>query len=492
MTIDRNTIPNFTGLEETMRSYFKVDWEEIEQAVHTKFGDSDNSMDVLDLRFFTKFIDSAANLFTQSYQQDIDFKGFIEFDEFNEARVNSDRYLEACVKSAVMVKFTQDYKLELEALDATQYFKDNDTGNFFLKYKDNVTLAYIHEVNEVDIDINQFVFAPQNFNNSMTATEKILGVDITTDKELQPVGDISSDGENGLKNIQIKPNELTLKNKNKNKNIKIFLIEQKLEDAVKSYVDLKTCEDKYKPLGEMQVMPFIERSKYRQLKALPNTLVKMEKSFIEVISWGWHNVKPKLLTQTGLTTQRKVEEVAKAMKGYGKTGKVILMGQDEKLSLFDMGDISVLKDAFIIKTEILSEKALEMGVSKSSIIPQKNENESGEHAKVELEEINSIRTKKFAEARNFDRKLVALMEEMSGQDFNYEGIKFLPLEKKSDPIADIDYADKMVTSDYFTDAEAYAYVRQVTVEEAEGKIKELNKIQNNTDNNEEKNIKIVS
>ncbi len=489
MTIDRNTIPNFKGLEETMRSYFKVDWDEIEQSVQSKFGDSDNKMDVLDIRFFTKFIDAAANLFTQAYQQDIDFKGFIEYDEFNEARINSDRYLEACVKSAVMVKFTQDYKLELEALDATQYFKDNETGNFFLKYKDNVTLAYINETNEIDIDVNQFVFAPQSFNNSMSATEKELGIDITSDNELQPAGDISSDGENGLKNIQNKPVELTLINKNKN--IKVFLIEQKLEDAVKSYVDLKTYEDgdKYRLIGEMQVMPFIERSKYRQLKALPNTLVKMEKSFIEVISWGWHNVKPKLLTQTGLTTQRKIEEVKKNMAGYGKTGKIIVMGQDEKLALFDMGDITVLKDAFIIKTDILSEKALEMGVSKSSIIPEKNADESGVHAEIELEEINSVRKKKFAEARNFDRKLVALMEEMSGQDFNYEGIKFLPLEKKSDPIKDIEYANQMEVSSFFTQAEAYAYVRQITLDEAEKKIEELKLIENKPNEN---TIKIVS
>lgn len=476
--IDPKTIPDFDNLNKTMSCYFKTDWSDIEDYVRTRFKDN-GKMTILELRFFTSLMDATSNLFTEDFEQVVDFKGLIDIGDFNQAQQNTDIYLNCCGKSAAMIKFKpvkERDQLEVVALDATQYFNDEKSGTWFLKHDDETTIIYIPEKNVKDLSS----YVRTSFNQKTTGAGLLFGAQV--DDETEGV-DMTSQGFEGSLSADVNLDEVEAsKNDDKKGKIFIYAVDKPLDSVVKSftyYNDQSKYVKQYgENIGEIEVMPFIERSKYRLEKALGNPLVDLEWSFISTLSWGWFNAEPKLLSQIIFMTEEGGEEFKKGVKGLGRTGKALKLTTESKAEVFDMGDIQVLKDALYVEGEILTQKALELGVSKSSVIAanSRNSQESGEHKRLEMEDLNKVRNKKRSEAKTFNRKLVEKMEEMTGQNFNYEGIIFRPLEVKADPMNILDFADAMRLGNYYTDAEAYSYVRDIPLSLAEQKIAEINKL----------------
>ena len=239
-----------------------------------------------------------------------------------------------------------------------------------------------------------------------------------------------------------------------------------------SYYDItKSIEDNgYTYQSNLDNMPIIEVSYNRIPVALKSQLITLEENQINSISWGLFNANPKLLMQSTLETGKKPLDLIPLFEQYGKTNKMVLLGQGDKLNVFDTGDITVLKDLLLVYKDIVVQKALTLGVDKNSLIAS-DKVESGESKKVGLSYINNIRKNYMFTFKIFDRKVIDLMEKMKYKISNYNGIVFSDIEIVRTKEDSIIYANEMYNSGYWTFEESYAYIHQISVELAYEEIK---------------------
>ena len=239
-----------------------------------------------------------------------------------------------------------------------------------------------------------------------------------------------------------------------------------------SYYDItKSIEDNgYTYQSNLDNMPIIEVSYNRIPVALKSQLITLEENQINSISWGLFNANPKLLMQSTLETGMKPADLMPLFEQYGKTNKMVLLGQGDKLNVFDTGDITVLKDLLLVYKDIVVQKALTLGVDKNSLIAS-DKVESGESKKVGLSYINNIRKNYMFTFKIFDRKVIDLMEKMKYKISNYGGIVYNDIEIVRTKEDSIVYANEMYNSGYWTFEDSYAYIHQISVELASEEIK---------------------
>jgi len=221
----------------------------------------------------------------------------------------------------------------------------------------------------------------------------------------------------------------------------------------------------------LEVMPIVEWSYSRIPFAVKSQLVSLEENQITSISWGLYNANPKLLMQTVITSDMKITELSELFKAYGKVNKVVTLGSQDSMNVYDTGNISVLKDLLGVYKDIVTQKALTLGVDKNSIIVN-DKVESGESKKVSLSYINSIRKNFMFSAKIFDRKVLYVMIKQLYKVSNYKGIVFEDIEIVRSKEDKISYANSMQEGGYWTFPEAYAYVHQISVDKAISDIKE--------------------
>lgn len=219
-----------------------------------------------------------------------------------------------------------------------------------------------------------------------------------------------------------------------------------------------------------EYVPIVEWKKENVDNITINPVVRLELHFIKQLTWGLHNADPKLLNQTILKSEAKIEEVKNKLANYGKTSKIIQLGIGDTLEIFSVGDISVLKDLFVIRSMAVEELALTRGVDVSAVI-RSTQPISGEAKKMDLGYINRIRNDYKIPARNFDKRIFNLLKANYGINCGWESFVVCDIELVADKLLEKDYAIAMRTGGFWTNAEAVSHVRQVTPEEAEEFIK---------------------
>ncbi len=241
-------------------------------------------------------------------------------------------------------------------------------------------------------------------------------------------------------------------------------------DYSKSWADNNFQKVKGQPL--LSDFPFVEWKYYRLKKAFPHEMAKMQRDFISLLSWGFFNVSPKLLTQLIVKSSEDQQKLQDTMQNFGTTTMAIQVGKTDEIEVFNTGTIDVLRDLMTAYSTILEQSALQEGVDKNAIVSQLRI-ESGEAKKVELGYINKARNEFKVGARIFEQDIMDKLVKVYGFDLKYAGIVFADLDLASDPVHDIEYATAMFINHYWTYEQAYAYVNKMSVEQAKENIEKL-------------------
>jgi len=221
---------------------------------------------------------------------------------------------------------------------------------------------------------------------------------------------------------------------------------------------------------DLDYLPILEITQPRVRTATGNDLVTLQENYIASMSWGLFNADPKLLSQMVLNTSIGNEEAKKNFANLGLTTKAIKLQVMDTVQFMDTGDIKVLDDLITIYGKLLEQQALQKGVDKNSII-NNNKMVSGESKKVELNYINKYRRNFFIQFMNFEKRLFEHIISLAN-GISYEGVQFMDIDLAPDPMEQVLLAAEMQDRKFLTFAEAFAMVRNITVEEAEQEVKE--------------------
>jgi len=490
--ISIENIPNYTELKLCLRGYFNTDTEDINNLINQTYETLQNEIAMLPLRFFSRFIDEKASLFSNSFERQIKYDTItdneFDLDELTVAEMYAERYYHLFKKSAIKIDF-DGKQAKFLALDPTMYFYDEIHKVWYIKVSDTETKAYVLETVRADVEITQI----KQGNTELSTNEKsdlmdkntVAKTDISKPEAFTKVEQNTYDAKNSADTGYISYNATsnllpqdTIKVVKVYKNIEPMNFEMQLETMDYS----KTMEDNNLIFtGEvLDDFPFVEWNYYRIKKAVPHEMAKLQRDYISLLSWGFYNIRPKLLTQIIVKSNEDTDKLKQTLASFGSTTTAIKVGVTDEIQVFDTGTIQVLTDSFANYTTILEQASLHEGVDKNAIV-SRSTFESGEAKKVELGYINKARNNFKLPARLFEKEIINKLNNLFGFGIEYKGIVFHDLELASDPVNDLEYATAMFINHFWTYEQAYAFVNKVSLDKAKVMIEEYGLIPPETD-----------
>lgn len=471
-------VPDFTELSEALNAYYSTDKELIEDNISALYSSLSGQIPMLPLRFFHRFINEKASLFSNSFERQLKFRAEgIEFDqdELTLAEMYTERYHHLFQASATQVNFDGE-KVSFIALDATMYFHDVPNDVWYLRVTNNKTYVYIKQdfkyTAQGDLVSYDTNLTPEqmgeNLDRSVALNTTFNSDDATQNQGMEydtNYNDYIGNTTNALLNKKV---------------TKVIVYETVKPTTMENLLDSmdysKTMEENGLVVAEdtapLDGFPFVEWRSHRIKRAIPHELAKLQRDYITMLSWGFFNVSPKLLNQIIVKSGMNNEKLKEVLSNLGSSTSALKLELLDEIEVFDTGDITVLKDLFAIYSTILEQAALHEGVDKNAIVAQMRI-ESGEAKKVELGYINKARNNFKVPARLYEREIVNILKNVYKLDIEYNGIVFHDLALASDPVSDLEYATAMYVNHFWTYPQSYAYVNKVTVEVAETLIEEL-------------------
>ena len=471
-------VPNFKELSDALNAYYSTDKELIEDNISELYSSLSGQIPMLPLRFFHRFINEKASLFSNSFERQLKFKAEgIEFDqdEMTLAEMYTERYHHLFQASATQVNFDGS-KVSFIALDATMYFHDVPNDVWYLRVSDGTTYVYVKQ---------DFKYTAQGdlvaYSTELTPEQKGDNLD----RSVVHNATFNADDATQNQGITIDTNYNdyignttdALLNKKVSKVVVYTTTKPTTMENLLNEMDYsKTMEENglvtIPGTDTLDDFPFVEWRSHRIKRAIPHELAKLQRDYITMLSWGFFNVSPKLLNQLIVKSGMSNDKLQEVLRNVGSSTSALKLELLDDIEVFDTGDINVLKDLFTIYSTILEQAALHEGVDKNSIVAQMRI-ESGEAKKVELGYINKARNNFKVPARLYERGIVNILKNVYKLEIEYNGIVFHDLALASDPVNDLEYATAMYVNHYWTYPQSYAYVNKVTVEVAETLIEEL-------------------
>jgi hypothetical protein len=457
-----NNLPDFAALGVTLKSYFGTDSAILKGIIEERYSVTSSEIPMLPLRFLNRFINEKASLFSNTFERILsdtaDNDNKFSLDELTLAEMWAERYMHLFKQAALQVSFDGE-KINFLALDPTMFFYDKYADMWFLKVSEDIVYLYkketsVHKVGTLSDD--------EDLNKD---DSNIVGEYLTSSVALL------TPSPNKSKVIVYKCNtgELNSTLEYSNGTLKTGADFATVLENFEYDRDL--AQNGFVATGEtLQDFPFVLWNYYRIDSATPNDLADLQTNYISSLSWGLFNVDPKLLTQIVVKSGESESKIRSSLKKFGRTTAIVKLGINDTVDVFDIGDISVLRDLFKTYSEILEQRALQEGVDKNAVVSQLKM-ESGEAKKVELGYINKARNEFKVPARLFEKQIMEILNKMFGISISYNGIIFRDIEIAPDPLQDIEYANAMLKSKYWTFPQSYAYINKMSVEKAEELIK---------------------
>jgi hypothetical protein len=404
-------LPNFNDLKKVYEAYLEADLDELQNRIFQRYKLLKSDFDVLEMRFLSPFIKSQANLF--SSQLNRTFSGVPEFDmnSLNEAEKRAERIYHLFQKAGILISVG----------DSDPLISD---GNLYHpSFKVVTPLQFWHE--------REWWFVNNGTNSTI--------IYLAASEQNQT---IINAFESPLPFVQC----LALFNSDS------------LEFGVKATLNVEY---------ELAYVPIVEWKNGDTERVITSPVYALERSYINQLTWGLYNGDPKMLNQLILKTDMSIEDTKSTISNnYGKTTKVVKLGIGDEFGVFDTGDLTALKDILLTYKELVEQMALTKGVDVTAVI-RNTANVSGESKRFDLGYINRVRNDFKAPATLFDKRIFRLLEYNWGINCGWENIVFQDIDLIVDKKTDAEYASFMRKEGYWTGAESLAYVRQVTVEEAE-------------------------
>jgi len=404
-------LPNFNELKKVYEAYLEADLDELQNRVFQRYKLLKSDFDVLEMRFLSPFIKSQANLF--SSQLNRTFTGAPEFDlnSLNEAEKRAERIYHLFQKAGILVSVG----------DSDPLVSDGDFTH--PSFRVVTPLQFWHE--------KEWWFVDNGANSTI--------IYLTISEQNQT---IINAFESPLPFIQC-----------------VFSFNTEISElGVKAVLN---------PDYEFEYVPIIEWKNGDTERVITSPVYALERSYINQLTWGLYNGDPKMLNQLILKTDMSLEDTKNTIgNNYGKTTKVVKLGIGDEFGVFDTGDLTALKDILLTYKELIEQMALTKGVDVTAVI-RNTSNVSGESKRFDLGYINRIRNDFKTSATLFDKRIFRLLEYNWGISCGWENIVFQDIDLIVDKKTDAEYASFMRKEGYWTGSEALAYVRQVTVEEAE-------------------------
>lgn len=402
--------PNLIEIREALDAFDENNIEELEKLIARKYKLTKTDIKPLELRIAGAFIKNEANIFSNRFIRTVREEKF-DFTVLDEAEKRAERIYHLFKRAAILITMGTGDPL----LDSVK------SPHFEVL----TPLQYHHEGMYwfFNSDEGIYIFETVAFNN-----QKIVKTYLSQKKYEQVLSEFDSS-----------------------------------EDGLKVDAELLGNEYVYVPIIEWR-SPNIDN-------IVINPVIGLEQHFIKQLTWGLDNADPKLLNQTILKSDEGIETIKGNLSNYGKNRKIMKIGLTEDISIFGVGDISVLKDLFTIRAMAVEELALTRGVDVSAVI-RTTQALSGESKRMDLGYINRIRNDYKIPARNFDKRIFNLLKENYKIDCGWENFITTDIELDSDKETERAYAVNMRSAGFWTNAEAVSYVRQVSVEDAEQFIKD--------------------
>ena len=207
------------------------------------------------------------------------------------------------------------------------------------------------------------------------------------------------------------------------------------------------------------IIPIIEFNVCNKL--VRNSMVALQYEFIADMSWAFYNSTPKLLTQLIVNSDAEENLVKSHTKNLGRTTKSVKMGERDKISTIDMGDLQNLKDIVEVYNTVIKQMAVSQGVDKSSVDVM-GLFEAGIAKIIEKNYINQIRKQYFRMFKKAEKQLWFALSKLFNISCEYKNIIFYPIKFTEQAMEE--YVEPMTMSS--TEYEAYKSVYQVTSTES--------------------------
>lgn len=212
-------------------------------------------------------------------------------------------------------------------------------------------------------------------------------------------------------------------------------------------------------LKATSVIPIIEFNVCNKL--IRNSMVALQYEFIADMSWAFYNSTPKLLTQLIVNSDAEEGLVKSHTKNLGRTTKAVKMGERDKISTIDMGDLQNLKDIVEVYNTVIKQMAVSQGVDKSSVDVM-GLFEAGIAKIIEKNYINQIRKQYFRMFKKAEKRLWFALSKLFNISCEYKNIVFYPIKFTEQAMEE--YVEPMTMSSL--EYEEYKSTSQVTTSES--------------------------
>ncbi len=428
-------IPNYSDLVNNENAYIagREFYSNIRTKVSNRFSDSEHRITIAPLDFVFSFIRSQSSIYTGTFRRTLELganaEGFIDIDQINSELGELER-LTNLHKKAGLWLFTEGTflmenttKLKAQALSPLQYFKSDAQEDasfyFFLSIDDKRTDLYVCSQ---DYNIQQMYYIDLPMISAVKDWD-------TTKEPLEQYG--ADDQEEPI------------------------IYEQSIEE-----------------LGGITKLPFVEVGYKYAGEPEKNPIIDLQENYIAELSWGLYTAESKLIHQVVVGSNMDTEELKKNFKNLGKADRVVKLRVGDTLNIFDTGNITVLKDIFVIFRELINQKALQAGADASAIITQEAKVESGEAKAIKLNYRNDVRATQFFMWKDFENRMWSIVSVVFGTAVDFNGIYFAPLALNETKKDKLEYAIRMRDEGFFNAVDAYAYIFDLTYDDAEEKMKE--------------------
>lgn len=401
-------IPDFDKCQRALDAYNENDLEHLERLIARIYKIKKDEYGPIQARFASSFIKSQANIFSNPFVRSIQ-NDLIDDTVLTEVEKRVERNYHLFQKAAIIIGF-KDYNPLIDDNEKEPYFDDL------------TPLEYYHEGRWwVYGDVGGTYF----FKSKTIDGQEIDEVYITEEKFTKALGMFDSDKE-GLG------------------------VNAELTEDWSDYKYIPIIEWKNKNIDNVVISPCIA----------------LEERFIRQMTWGMYNGDPKLINQVVIKSDSTMEELKQNLINMYKTTGALKIGFNESVEIFDTGDLTVLESLQTSFYKMIEQLCLTHGVDVSAVI-RKQEYLAVESKKMDLNYINRYRNDFKLAARNFDKQIFRLLKYNHGIDCGWENFIAQDIELVSDRTSTMDYAVNMYKNGFWTHAEAIAFVREVTVEEAQ-------------------------
>ena len=176
----------------------------------------------------------------------------------------------------------------------------------------------------------------------------------------------------------------------------------------------------------LKTLPFVVVRHPRLAEPQENELVDIEADRMVDMSWAYHNIAPKMLTQPVIKTGEPASEVSEKLKSFGSTSEHVTLGMQDEINVINMGDLKNLLDLQQAWNFAIAELALAHGVDKNKVVSN-TEPISGEAKKVDYEYINQARKSRSPIFVKAEQDFITKYNEMFGTTHVITRTYFPPL-----------------------------------------------------------------